>query len=220
VNRKEQNLGDEFRTLDGTAGAETKVQGSRFIERVLPVETKEAAERTVAALRKEFHDATHHCYAYRIGTRGDQFRYNDDGEPSGTAGKPILAAIDKLGLTNVLLVVIRYFGGTKLGTGGLARAYAEAAEAALGRAKVVIQYETESLIAAFPHSQTGNVMHVVSKLAVQIVEKQYVESVGTPFPKVPFGSGEVHLTLLVRKSSVAALKEDLLAATSGNIRVT
>ena len=149
---------DEFRTLPNQARQEIKVQGSRFLCTALPTSTKEMAEEFVARIRKEFFNATHHCFAYRLGTAGDRFRYNDDGEPAGTGGKPILAAIDKFGMTDVVVVVTRYFGGTKLGVGGLARAYGEAAEKTLGSIKPVTRYILSPLLTSFPHTHISNVM--------------------------------------------------------------
>ena len=198
-------MDDEFLTVDGTVEAEAKVQSSRFIARVLPVETKQAVDHALASIRKEFHGATHHCYAYRLGPNGDQFRCNDDGEPSGTAGKPILAAIDEARLTNILVVVIRYFGGTKLGTGGLVRAYAEVVQMALGRARIVTRYDVECFTVIFPHDMTGRVMHAVSRFTAHIDETQYDD--------------EVQLSLRVRRSKALELKQELMTATSGNVRL-
>jgi len=195
---------DEFRTIEAEATAETKIQGSRFIAKVSPVESKEEVESILAALRKEFFNATHHCYAYRLGINGDQFRLSDNGEPSGTAGKPMFAAITKRELTNILVVVTRYFGGTKLGVGRLARAYGEAADLALGRAMIVTKFETEVLRSTFPHSQIGNVMHIVTLTDAQIRDTAYDE--------------EVHLELLVRRSRLLDFKQKLVEATSGNVR--
>ena len=121
---------DEYVTLKGESGGELKVQGSRFISTAYSAGSAEEVEKIVAARRKKYHDASHHCYAYRLGPGGETFRINDDGEPSGTGGRPILAAIDREGLTDTLVMVTRYFGGIKLGTGGLARAYGQAARIA------------------------------------------------------------------------------------------
>ncbi len=113
---------DHYHTICAEARLETKVQGSRFIGISLPVRTKEDAAAALKAIKKEFFDATHHCYAYRLGPGGDQFRSSDDGEPGGTGGRPILAAIERRGMSDVMVVVVRYFGGTKLGIPGLGRA--------------------------------------------------------------------------------------------------
>jgi uncharacterized YigZ family protein len=196
---------DEFRTIAGSSSANIRVEGSRFHALAAPIESKQQADDYIAKVRKESFDATHHCYAYRLGTDGDQFRFSDDGEPSGTAGKPILSSIDKLGLTNVLVVVTRYFGGTKLGTGGLARAYGEAADQALARARSIQQYVTETMTLIFPHSQTGNVMRLVSRPGIEIDDTGYDE--------------EVHLRIRVRKSLSDDIGRELLEVTSGNVRL-
>jgi uncharacterized YigZ family protein len=137
---------DYFLTIDTIVrGAELKVKGSRFIPDLLPVTSKEKIESDLTRIRKELHDATHHCYAYRLGEKGLLLRAADDGEPSGTAGKPILLQITSAKLTNVLLVVTRYYGGTNLGTGGLARAYAESAQLAIAAATIKKVYQTEHI---------------------------------------------------------------------------
>ena len=199
-------MNDEYITIKGETRAETKVRGSRFIAVARPVEGKNEVESMIGLLKKDFYDATHHCYAYRIGIDGILFRQNDDGEPGGSAGKPILAAIDKFGLTDVAVVVIRYFGGTKLGVGGLVRAYGGAAEAALSAAPSVIRYAMGMLEVSFPHAHVSNVMHVVSTSGARIVDTTYDE--------------EVHLRLSIRQSRLAELRTSLVDRTSGNIAIT
>ena len=130
-------MSDTYLTIGGYARAEIKIKGSRFIAEAMPVARVEAAEKEIAAVCKREFNATHHCTAYRIGPNGDVFRYNDDGEPSGTAGIPILRQIDGRSLTDTLVVVTRYFGGTKLGTGGLIRAYGDAARQVLETASTL-----------------------------------------------------------------------------------
>ena len=103
------------------------------------METEEEVREIVASLKKEYHDARHHCYAYRLGYKGDRFRANDDGEPSGSAGRPILGQIDSMGLSDVLVVVVRYFGGIKLGIPGLIRAYKTSTADALGQAEIILK---------------------------------------------------------------------------------
>ena len=196
---------DEYRTIREKVRTESKVQGSKFIGTAIPISTKEHAEDCIAGLRKQFHDATHSCYAYRIGLDGNQFRFNDDGEPAGTAGKPILAAIDKLAFTDVCVVVTRYFGGTKLGVGGLIRAYGDAARQALGSAEVLTKYLLETLHVTFPHSRISDVMHVTSRLGARIVDTTYDE--------------EVHLILEIRKSKTIELQLQLVSHTSGNVAI-
>lgn len=122
---------DIYDTIAARERHELKIKGSRFIASAAPVKTKEEALDFVESIRKEFHDATHNCYAYRLGEGGLLFRAVDDGEPSGSAGKPILFSLQKASVSDVCLVVTRYFGGTKLGVGGLARAYSQAADEVL-----------------------------------------------------------------------------------------
>ena len=126
MNEKENIEPDYYLTIQETSGAEIKIKGSRFIGIISPVADKVNAEKILIEIRKEFRNATHNCFAYRINSQ--EFRYSDDGEPSGTAGRPILSMIDKYQLQRVVLVVTRYFGGTKLGTGGLIRAYSQSAD--------------------------------------------------------------------------------------------
>ncbi|PSR00263.1 MAG: hypothetical protein BRD51_00710, partial [Bacteroidetes bacterium SW_11_64_17] len=124
-------MSDMYRTIDESARAEQTMDGSLFLAEAMPVSDRRAATECIETVCEREHKAPHHCTAYRLGREGEDFRCDDDGEPSGTAGKPILRQIDARDLTNTLVVVTRYFGGTELGTGGLARAYGDAASAAL-----------------------------------------------------------------------------------------
>ncbi len=126
-----------FRTLNQPVSSEFKDKGSRFIAFARPIRSVSEVKHYVDALRQEHHKARHWCYAYRLGVDGNQFRANDDGEPSGSAGRPILGQIDSAKLTDVLVVVVRYFGGTLLGVPGLIHAYKSAAAEALATAEVV-----------------------------------------------------------------------------------
>jgi uncharacterized YigZ family protein len=195
---------DEFKTVQHQARSELNVQGSRFIATASPAGSREEADDFVGRVRKEFFDASHNCFAYRLGTDGNEFRFDDGGEPGGSAGRPILSAIDSVGLTDVAVVVTRYFGGRKLGVGGLARAYRRAAQQALISSEKVTSYKTETLPATFPHSHIGNVMRVVSLLNAKIADTYYDE--------------EVHALLEIRKSKVDELRGMLVDQTSGNIR--
>jgi uncharacterized YigZ family protein len=194
---------DEFITIASETRAELKVQASRFIAAALPVATRAEAEQFLDRERRTYHDATHHCFAYRLGTDGTQVRFSDAGEPSGSAGKPILAAIDAQRLTNVIVVVTRYFGGTKLGVGGLVRAYSDAALLVLERAEKVTKYKTTLLEATFPHSHISGVMHVVSTVGAKIVDTTYDE--------------DVHAVLEIRLAKAEELKTALVNKTRGNI---
>jgi uncharacterized YigZ family protein len=136
---------ESFREVLAAVRREIVVQGSRFIADVIPIRATDQSLSHLETIRKEFHAATHHCWAYRVGVEKFEERFADDGEPAGTAGRPILQAIERHDVTNVMIVVTRYFGGTKLGTGGLARAYADAANAALDAAEIVTKPITRTL---------------------------------------------------------------------------
>lgn len=128
---------DTYKSIASAAEGLFKDNGSRFIALAYPVESEEEIKEIVASIRKEYHDARHHCYAYRLGLDGSVFRSSDDGEPSGSAGRPILGQIDSAGLSDILVVVVRYFGGIKLGIPGLIRAYKTSTADALASAEVV-----------------------------------------------------------------------------------
>jgi uncharacterized YigZ family protein len=126
---------DTYTSIASPSRGLYKDQGSRFISFAFPVETESQVKELVDSLKKEYHDARHHCYAYRLGLDGSKYRMNDDGEPSSTAGRPIMSQIDSAGLSDVLIVVVRYFGGIKLGVPGLIKAYKTAAQDALSQAR-------------------------------------------------------------------------------------
>lgn len=128
---------DTYKSIASAAEGLFKDNGSRFIALAYPVESEEEIKEIVSSIRKEYHDARHHCYAYRLGLDGSVFRSSDDGEPSGSAGRPILGQIDSAGLSDILVVVVRYFGGIKLGIPGLIRAYKTSTADALASAEVV-----------------------------------------------------------------------------------
>ncbi|WP_274572484.1 YigZ family protein [Neisseria leonii] len=142
-----------YLTLAAAAEAEIKEKGSRFIAYAYPVRSTEEVKRYVDTQREAHHKARHWCYAYRLGTDGNQFRANDDGEPSGSAGRPILGQIDSFGLTDTLVVVVRYFGGTLLGVPGLIQAYKGSTAAALQQAQIVEKNieKTLYLRCGYPH---------------------------------------------------------------------
>ena len=130
----------------------------------IPVEEEEQVKEIVSSLRKEYHDARHHCYAYRIGLKGDVWRASDDGEPSGSAGRPILGQIDSLGLSDVLVVVVRYFGGIKLGIPGLIRAYKTSTADALANAQIITKVAGETFRISFDYMSMNAVMKVLKDM--------------------------------------------------------
>ncbi len=166
---------DVYRSVEGRARSEIKVKGSRFIAEVFPVASEDEASAIIDEIKRREHAATHHCTAYRLGPGGEVFRYNDDGEPSGTAGLPILRQIEGRDLTNTLLVVTRYFGGTKLGTGGLARAYSDAASDALDRAKIVEHVISERVNVSFDYDDTAAAMRTIERFGARVVESTYAD---------------------------------------------
>lgn len=194
-------MADTYRTLEAPAHTELKVVDSRFIAEAFPVESAERAEARIDAIRKREHKATHHCTAYRVGRAGNTFRYNDDGEPSGTAGPPILRQIDARELTNTLVVVTRYFGGTKLGTGGLVRAYGDAAAEVLERAQIVEHVERVPVRIRFAYDDTTPARQVLQRFDVVIEDEAY--------------SDVTELTVAVRRSEVDAFTRAFTDALGG-----
>lgn len=157
-------LNDTYRSIKKASEGLFKDNGSRFIALAYPVESEAEVKEIVASLKKEYHDARHHCYAYRIGLKGDVWRANDDGEPSGSAGRPILGQIDSAGLSDILVVVVRYFGGIKLGIPGLIRAYKSSTADALEAAEVVEKIAGEWIRLDFPYDKLPSVMKTVKDM--------------------------------------------------------
>lgn len=164
---------DLYETLASPSKAEYTVQRSKFIALAIPVASVDDALLTLAGLRKEYYDATHVCWAYAVGCEREENRMNDDGEPSGTAGRPIYGQILSHNLSDLLVVVVRYFGGVKLGTGGLIDAYKESARLVLSTAerKEVILMSDFSL--AYPPGLTGTVMRLIKNLGAEIREQGF-----------------------------------------------
>ena len=151
-------------------------RASRFLAFASPCASPESARDFVAGLEREYHDATHVAFAWSLGSGpGARSRASDAGEPAGTAGKPIGAAIASSGLTDVAVAVVRYFGGTKLGTGGLARAYREAAARALDAAGERVVHETRTLVVTCPHSRIGAVKRLVRPPGITVVAEAFSE---------------------------------------------
>ncbi len=167
-----------YRTIRAPAEGLYKEKGSRFIAMAYPVESVEQCKKIIAELKKEYYNARHHCYAYRLNPAEEQVRSNDDGEPSGSAGKPILNQIYSFELFNILVVVIRYFGGTKLGVSGLINAYKTAARDALSNADTIIKYPTEDIELRFDYTLMNPVMRIIKdenlKVNGQFYDKNYV----------------------------------------------
>ena len=196
---------DSFLTIAAREETEIKIVGSRFLSYAIPCAEAGTFTAALEALRKEHYNATHHCFAWRIGYEGTEFRYSDDGEPSGTAGRRILGSIDRLGLTDLGIVVVRYFGGTKLGVGGLSRAYTDAADAVLARCAVERRYLTDTLLLDFPYDVTSQVHHVLESHGVDILDRIYLDA--------------TRYTVSVRQSVRVRLLEDLDTYTERRVTV-
>ena len=158
---------DSYKSIASPSDGLFKDNGSRFIARAYPVETEEEVKEIVAALKKEYYDARHHVYAYRLGYLGDKFRANDDGEPSGSSGRPVLGQIDSCGLSDILVVVIRYFGGIKLGIPGLIRAYKTSTADALANAQIIEKIASRHFRIHFGYMSMNGVMKVMKDMGLE-----------------------------------------------------
>jgi uncharacterized YigZ family protein len=166
-------MNDTYLTLDGPAIGEFKDRGSKFIGLAYPVTSELDIHEYLERLRKEHFKANHHCFAWRLGREGTQFRANDDGEPSGTAGRPILAQIDAANLTNTVVIVVRYFGGTLLGASGLINAYRETAAETLRAATIREVILHDDLLIHADYAIMPDVVQAIHKLGITIREEQF-----------------------------------------------
>ena len=154
---------DNYKTIKSSSTGIYKEKGSRFLSFAFPVVSQDEIKPVIDGIRKDFHDARHHCYAYMIGKDRVNWRVNDDGEPSGTAGRPILGQINSYGLTNILIVVTRYFGGTLLGVSGLINAYKSAAADAIANAEIVERTLHEYYALEFPYISMNDIMKILKE---------------------------------------------------------
>lgn len=164
---------DIYKVLCGVATAQIREKMSRFIAFAIPVHDAEEARARVKAIANEYHDARHVCWAYMIGPDREEWQLNDNGEPSGTAGKPILGQINHFGLTDTLVVVVRYFGGIKLGTPGLIAAYREAAHEAIEAAGIRDKCRMAAIDVTFPYVAANGVMKIVKSQGCEIVSQEF-----------------------------------------------
>lgn len=199
---------DHFRTLAAPATGEFKDRGSKFIAYAWPVETESEALLHIEALRKEHFKAAHHCFAWRFGTEGQRFRANDDGEPTGTAGKPILGQIDAFGLTNVVVVVVRYFGGTLLGASGLINAYRETSAEALRNAQTVEKIIGQEFQFQAEYALLPDLMNALKKYNVSILAEKYDEKAHLD---ISIRLSETKSTLLKIKAALWRMQVDEIA---------
>ncbi len=199
-------MNDSYFTIAQAARAEIKVKGSRFIGEAALVTDAAGAKKYLESVRKREYEATHHCYAHRLGIAGDiEFKYSDDGEPNGSAGKPIYDCIAGRELTSIIVVVTRYYGGTKLGTGGLARAYSEAALLSLEKAGKKTNYITDSIQLTIEFSFYDQILKVIEKLNAKQTESDFSE--------------KVSLTVLIRKSLTEQFVRELTDISRGTAQI-
>lgn len=164
---------DQYHTIATPAEGIYKEKGSKFLAYAYPVQSEEDIKKRQEELRKTHHSARHHCYAWKLGLGEDLYRANDDGEPNNSAGKPILGQIIKYDVTNILIVVVRYFGGTKLGVGGLMNAYRSAAEDALQQARIVKRRLHNHYLLTFTYAQMNDVMTLIKELNLNQYDQQF-----------------------------------------------
>jgi len=166
-----------YKTIANPSVGLFKDKGSKFLAFAFPVSTEEEVKMQLDDLRKKYHDARHYCYAYRINPRNIYERANDDGEPRHSAGTPILGQLLSVGVVNALVVVVRYFGGTKLGVPGLINAYKTAARMALDAAEIVEQAIQETVTIAFDYPDLNNVMRIVKAFNANIEEQKLTTNI-------------------------------------------
>lgn len=164
---------DTYKTIVADAEAIFKDKGSKFLTYAYPVTSEEEIKEKLEPLRKKYYDATHHCYAWRLGPQGEAFRANDDGEPSGTAGKPILGQMLSYELTNILIVVVRYFGGTKLGVSGLINAYRESAREVIANCEIVTRTVDAHYKIRFSYMAMNDVMKIVKDIQPEVISQVF-----------------------------------------------
>lgn len=186
---------DLYKTIKEKAEGTYSEKRSKFLAFAIPVSTVDEVKQLVAEYQKKYYDARHVCYAYMLGAERTEFRTNDNGEPSGTAGKPILGQINSNELTNILIIVVRYFGGIKLGTSGLIIAYRMAAAEAINAAEIIEKTVDEDVTVMFEYPLMNDVMKVVKDLEPEIVSQQF--------------DMDCQMTLRIRKGEMERLKERL-----------
>jgi uncharacterized YigZ family protein len=167
---------DTYRTIREASEGIFRDRGSKFLAFAFPAYNRDEINKILGDLRKQYHDARHHCFAYRLGAAKEVFRFNDDGEPPGSAGNPIMGQIRSHDLSNILIVVVRYFGGTLLGVGGLINAYRSAAAIALTNAEIITGTEKDLVEIQFPYSAMNEIMKLLRDEGMKIKKQDFRES--------------------------------------------
>lgn len=186
---------DTFLTLSKVSESLYKEKGSKFLGFAYPVKSLDEIKTILDELRKKYYDARHHCYAYMLGQEADQYRANDDGEPNHSAGDPILGQIRSYNVTNTLVVVVRYFGGTKLGVSGLINAYKIAAAEALEANEIIEEVVKEKVSIRYSYESTNEVLRLVKEFELDILEQEF--------------TADCRMQLAVRQSKHEQLREKL-----------
>jgi uncharacterized YigZ family protein len=194
---------DLYKTIEGFFESNLKVKGSTFIAQAYPSNSKEEAEKILQNVRTKYYDATHHCFAYKIGKDGLNFRYSDDGEPNGTAGKQIFQAINHFELSDILVIVIRYFGGTKLGVGPLARAYYDSAFNTLSNIQIKNIYLTSSFEIICDYNSISFIKKLLEEYSIEWKE-EYLEN--------------VKFTAKIIQSAVQEFEKQVIELTNGKVK--
>ena len=190
---------DFYLTIQQRERASIKVRGSEFIATAIPVASKEQALKELEGLRSEFWDATHNCFAYRIGKGGLEFRTSDDGEPSGSAGKPILFVLHKYDVSDILMVITRYYGGTKLGVGGLARAYSDSSSAVLELCVKIPVYSTKDIKVLCMYEDVDIVRRIIDSYAINS-DSEYRDAVEF-IARIPESQCEIFMNEIISATS-------------------
>lgn len=165
-----------YKTIAQASEGLFKDKGSKFLAYAYPVSSEDDVKMRLEALRKEHHSARHHCWAYKLGNEGERFRCSDDGEPSNSAGKPILGQLEAFGVTNVAVIVVRYFGGILLGVGGLMQAYKESAKDALTNAEIVEKVVQSYFTVTFSYEQNSSVLNVLKRYKCETLSQSFNEA--------------------------------------------
>jgi uncharacterized YigZ family protein len=164
---------DEYKTITQPAQGSFRDRGSRFLAFAFPAVSEKEVKEHLDTLKKQYYDATHHCYAYILGVDKSAYRINDDGEPSGTAGRPVYGQILSADVTNILIAVVRYYGGTNLGVPGLINAYKTAASEALSNATVVTKIVQEVYQIEYPYEMMNDVMKIIKEEVLEVINNEF-----------------------------------------------
>jgi uncharacterized YigZ family protein len=200
-----ESIVDSYKTLGEICRHEIKIKGSRFIALGYPAESIDSAVAILDDVRKKEHAATHHCYAYTVGIESEKFKYSDDGEPSGTAGRPIYQSIAGKTLRNLIVIVVRYYGGAKLGTGGLTRAYSRTATEMLDQARIVEKLICDRLGFSVPFTLYDRAMRIINAGSYKIILQDFAE--------------QVAIVIEIRRSKTDSFVSQLTELTGGKIEI-